>query len=74
MEGGCTAPIGALAEIRDQQLHFQGALFSLDGKQKYDISKTVDVTNAENLGFEAADELLKNDAAKTLMKELREVL
>lgn len=74
LEGGCTAPIGALAEIRDQQLHFQGALFSLDGKQKYDISKTVDVTNAENLGFEAADELLKNDAAKTLMKELREVL
>ncbi|MGO1728568.1 MAG: hydroxymethylbilane synthase [Flavobacteriaceae bacterium] len=74
LEGGCTAPIGAFAEIRAQKLHFQGALFSLDGKQKYDISKTVDVANAENLGIEAADELLENDAAKKLMKELREVL
>jgi hydroxymethylbilane synthase len=36
LEGGCTAPIGALArynEIEDT-IHFNGVLFSLDGKQK----------------------------------------
>ena len=34
MEGGCTAPIGALASIEHDNLHFEGVLLSLDGKQK----------------------------------------
>jgi len=34
LEGGCTAPIGALATINDDILHFEGCLFSLDGKDK----------------------------------------
>lgn len=74
LEGGCTAPIGAFAEIREDQLHFEGVLFSLDGQQKYDISKTINVDQAEGFGVKVAKELLKNKAAKTLMKKLREVL
>ena len=34
LEGGCSAPIGALAMIKDEELKFKGALYSLDGKQK----------------------------------------
>jgi hydroxymethylbilane synthase len=32
LEGGCTAPIGAFAEIFEDQIRFKGALCSLDGK------------------------------------------
>jgi hydroxymethylbilane synthase len=36
LEGGCTAPIGALARYNEKEdtIHFQGVLFSLDGKRK----------------------------------------
>ena len=33
LEGGCTAPIGALARIDSGVLEFKGALFSLDGRE-----------------------------------------
>src|SRR5690606_12369908 len=42
LEGGCTAPIGALAEIKDNKIHFKGVLLSLDGKQKIETEKITD--------------------------------
>jgi len=39
LEGGCTAPIGALATIAGDILQFEGCLFSLDGKQKLTIKE-----------------------------------
>ena len=33
LEGGCTAPIGALAMIWDEEIKFKGVLFSPDGKK-----------------------------------------
>ncbi|MBJ6367528.1 hydroxymethylbilane synthase [Snuella sedimenti] len=44
LEGGCTAPIGALAKIKDDEITFKGVLLSTDG------SKRIDVTRAEKLG------------------------
>ncbi len=41
LEGGCTAPIGASAVIIDNNLHFKGALFSLDGSQKIEVEKGI---------------------------------
>src|SRR5690606_34732011 len=37
LEGGCTAPIGALATIKDRSVHFEGVLFSLDGRQRIGV-------------------------------------
>src|SRR5690606_10447863 len=37
LEGGCSAPIGALAQIRDQTVYFKGGLYSLDGTQKIEV-------------------------------------
>ncbi|MBD0723584.1 hydroxymethylbilane synthase [Flavobacterium sp. L1I52] len=62
LEGGCTAPIGALAkynEIEDT-IHFDGVLFSLDGKQKIEINKVVDISEWKKLGFHSAKEILDN--------------
>ena len=75
LEGGCTAPIGAIAKYNehDDTMHFKGALFSLDGKQKFEIEKTVPISEWKKLGFFAAKEILENGGA-ALMTELRSQL
>ncbi len=75
LEGGCTAPIGAIAKYNehDDTLHFKGALFSLDGKQKFEVEKDVPIGEWKKLGFFAAKEILENGGA-ILMEELRSQL
>jgi hydroxymethylbilane synthase len=58
--GGCSTPISALAEIKDRQLNFKGNIFSVDGKHRVDVEKTTSLTDAGNIGNEAAQELLNN--------------
>lgn len=58
--GGCSTPISALAQIEGDQLLFKGNIFSLDGKQRVDVAKTVALDNIGNIGKEAAFELLAN--------------
>lgn len=72
LEGGCTAPIGAYAKYDEKtdEITFKGALFSLDGKQKFSIDKRVTISEWKKLGFFAAKELLESGAEK-LMQELR---
>lgn len=70
LEGGCTAPIGALATIKNRKIYFEGALFSLDGKQKIGIIKECAINEAENIGEIYAEELLVK-GGKELMKEIK---
>lgn len=70
LEGGCTAPIGAIATIEGDTLHFEGALFSLDGKQKIAINKTCALNDAEGVGVTYAEELLAK-GGRDLMKEIK---
>jgi hydroxymethylbilane synthase len=58
--GGCSTPISALAEIKNDRLVFKGNIFSVDGKQRVDVEKTASITDATNIGSEAAQELLSN--------------
>ncbi|MGV8993341.1 MAG: hydroxymethylbilane synthase [Flavobacterium sp.] len=58
LEGGCTAPIGALATIIDDEIRFKGGLFSLDGAQKIDIEKTVSIDGYAEFGQECARDIL----------------
>jgi len=71
LEGGCTAPIGALATIENDTISFEGVLFSLDGEQKIEVS-LVDIPFSEtkDLGKRCAQEVLSNGGA-TLMKEIK---
>ncbi|MCV9930406.1 hydroxymethylbilane synthase [Flavobacterium sp. LS1R49] len=75
LEGGCTAPIGALVQYDEEEdtLHFQGALFSLDGKVKMEIDKIVPIEEWKKLGFNMAQEILGNGGAE-LMKTIKESL
>ena len=70
LEGGCTAPIGALATIDKDLVYFKGALFSLDGKEKIGVEKTVSLNETENLGRRCAEEILNNGGAK-LMQQIK---
>ncbi|MFZ4678566.1 MAG: hydroxymethylbilane synthase [Flavobacterium sp.] len=75
LEGGCTAPIGALAKYdeNDDTIDFKGILLSIDGKQKLEIDKTVDISEWKKLGFNAAQEILENGGTE-LMKEIKNEL
>lgn len=70
LEGGCTAPIGALATITDDTIHFTGVLFSIDGKQKIEIKKSIKVEQSEGFGKLCAQEVLKNGGTE-LMKQIK---
>lgn len=39
LEGGCTAPIGALAYIKNEEVHFKGVLLSEDGSKRIDVTR-----------------------------------
>lgn len=73
LEGGCTAPIGALATIENQTIHFEGVLLSLDGKEKYIIKKSCNFDSYNDFGKKCAEEILEN-GGKPLMEKLREEL
>ncbi len=75
LEGGCTAPIGALVTYcdADDTLFFKGILLSLDGKQKIEISKNVPIEDWKKLGFHSAQEILNNGGAQ-LMAEIKKAL
>lgn len=75
LEGGCTAPIGALARYNEATdcIDFHGALFSLDGRQKLEIKRTFDISEWKKLGFHTAKEILENGGAQ-LMQEIKEKL
>ncbi|MDR9457570.1 MAG: hydroxymethylbilane synthase [Salegentibacter sp.] len=73
LEGGCTAPIGALVTIEKNIVYFKGALFSLDGKQKIEVEKTTRIDEIQGFGTSCAREVL-NKGGKELMTEIRKVL
>ena len=70
LEGGCTAPIGALAKYNehDDTIDFKGVLLSIDGKQKLEIEKAVDIAEWKKLGFNTAKEILKNGGDELMQK------
>mgnify|MGYP003605335487 CR=1 FL=1 len=72
LEGGCTAPIGALAKYNeeDDTIDFEGILLSIDGKEKIEIKKSVDISEWKKLGFHSAVEILNNGGIK-LMAEIK---
>ena len=70
LEGRCTAPIGALAQIKNDILHFKGALFSLDGTQKIEIEKEIPLAESKNIGITFAEELLANGGTE-LMQQIK---
>jgi len=70
LEGGCTAPIGAIATIKHDTIHLKGVLFSPDGLTKLAVDKTVSLLNYKSLGKNCALEILAN-GGKKLMQQIK---
>ncbi|MCA0348375.1 MAG: hydroxymethylbilane synthase [Flavobacterium sp.] len=72
LEGGCTAPIGTLANYNEKEdvLEFSGVLLSIDGKQKLEITKKAKVSEWKKLGYHCALEILNNGGSQ-LMSEIK---
>ena len=68
LEGGCTAPIGALAHIDQDKLHFEGILLSLDGTQKLSVKKSISFQNYIGFGKLCAQEILDNGGLEIMIK------
>lgn len=70
LEGGCTAPIGALATFTSDKIDFEGVLFSLDGKEKHTIKKSCTFDSYKNFGKDCAEDIL-NKGGRALMESIR---
>ncbi len=69
LEGGCTAPIGALALIKNEEVSFKGILLSEDGTKKIEVEKTAPLGAHENLAKICAEYVLAR-GGKRLMDGL----
>ena len=62
--GGCSTPISALAEIKNDTFFFKGNILSVDGKEKVEIEMESPISAADETGIKAAHELLDNGGRK----------
>jgi hydroxymethylbilane synthase len=70
LEGGCSAPIGALATIDGNWVTLTAILVSLDGKQSVLMNETAERSKAETLGKLLATEMLKR-GGKNILNTLK---
>jgi len=75
LEGGCTAPIGAIAKHNqdDDTISFKGILLSIDGKEKIEIERIVPLNEWKKLGYHLAQEILQNGGT-ALMANIKKTL
>ena len=66
LEGGCTAPIGALAKMEGDQIHFVGNITQKGGKEQLVFDQYMPLENAHDIGSIAAKELLSRGAKALL--------
>lgn len=78
LEGGCTAPIGALAFInKDNEVNFKGVLLSTDGTKKIEVSKVKKLGAHGFIAKDSAEKILEKggnrlmDALKLEQKPLQ---
>ena len=69
LEEDYSAPIGALATVKEEELKFRGAIFSPDGKNKIEFSKEVPVNHTTDIAQFAAKFLLDRGAKKILREK-----
>ncbi|MGA4506805.1 hydroxymethylbilane synthase [Propionibacteriaceae bacterium G1746] len=66
LEAGCTAPVGALAEVHGDELVLQGLAISLDGAVRFAGQLTGGVDDAAGVGVRLAERLLDDGAGEVL--------
>lgn len=60
LEGGCSAPIGAIAEVKGKMIDFKGGVFSMKGEQPKIIEAILKIDERNGVGEKLANEILNN--------------
>lgn len=71
LEGGCTAPIGAYAEVVGELVKFSGVILSIDGKEKISIQEQFPIDQYINKGKKLAESCI-NKGAEKLIQSIKE--
>ncbi|WP_223550237.1 hydroxymethylbilane synthase [Aestuariivivens sp. NBU2969] len=71
LEGGCTAPIGALAQIKNDEVSFKGVLLSIDGSKKIEVSRIEKLGKHKDLASFCANYIIER-GGKRLMDSIRQ--
>ena len=71
LEGGCTAPIGALAFIKDEEVTFEGILLSKDGTKKIQVKRVKALNEHHDIAEWCANYILERGGNR-LMDELQD--
>jgi hydroxymethylbilane synthase len=67
--GGCQVPIAAFGRVEGRELHLEGVVASIDGKQIYRHSVHSVLNEAETLGIGLAESLLAMGAGQVLERQ-----
>ena len=70
LEGGCTAPIGAIAKFEDNKIYFKGKLNALDGAKTLNLVEEFEYNHSENFGEKFAKIILEK-GGKEMMEEIK---
>jgi len=68
--GGCSTPVGALAEQIEDEIYFRGNLSDHSGEKMFSIEKRISTELSAPLGTAAAHELLRNGGNELVEKKL----
>jgi hydroxymethylbilane synthase len=66
LEGGCSIPVFALANLKGDTLHLRGGIVSLDGKERISLEVSGSLTDPEVIGEELAAKVLTAGGKKIL--------
>tara|TARA_R110000737_G_scaffold16123_6_gene33218 strand:+ start:2796 stop:3728 length:933 start_codon:yes stop_codon:yes gene_type:complete len=66
LEGGCQVPIGSYAVLENQQIYLQGLVGAIDGSEILTSEVRGNISDAEQLGQQLAEQLLAQGADKIL--------
>ena len=67
LEGDCETAVGAFAEIKSDKINLEAEIFSLDGKERFQIKLSGSLEQASKLGIEAG-KILKNKSNNSYKK------
>ena len=71
LNGGCSAPIGAFAQLKGNTVSFKGVVLSCDGTEKIEISLKENIEQAKSLGPKAA-QIALSKGATTLIETAKD--
>ncbi|WP_435415656.1 hydroxymethylbilane synthase [Polaribacter aestuariivivens] len=72
LEGGCTAPIGALAYVdaKTEEINFKGVLLKKDGSKKLTVNKTAKLGSHKYLAKDCADYIINRGGKELILEDI----